>query len=125
MAIVFSKRLTKTDVDVKLSFPMKVLNVFKFPEGKDKVEFEVTNHSTGESWKFRLFRRHKACHIYPKQILSSVWRAFVQEKGLKMNDRFFLFIEKDKATKTRLKIRAQRKVPTSFKFGKEIKYVEL
>ena len=126
MQIVFSKTLSKTDVDVRLSFPMKVLKDFKFPEGKDKLEFEVTDHSTGKSWIFGLSRRNSARHPHPKPVLSSGWLAFVHAKGLKRNDRVILFIEKDKANKTRFKIRAQRKTPPSFKlFGEEIKYVEL
>ncbi|XVF01170.1 hypothetical protein REPUB_Repub04eG0065300 [Reevesia pubescens] len=117
---VFSKNLTKTDVDVRLSFPMDVLNDFEFPEGKDKVEFEVID-STQKSWKFGLSKRNKARHRHPKPVLSSGWRSYVKAKGLKMNDRVILYAEKVKVTKTRFKIKAQRKARVRFSLlGKEI-----
>ena len=123
---VFSKMLSQTDVDVRLSFPMKVLYDFEFPEGEDKMEFEVTD-SSGESWKFGLSKRNKARHSHPKPVLSSGWRAYVQAKGLKKNDKVTLYDQKDiLVTKTRFKIRAQRKIPSPFKlFGKVIEEVEL
>ncbi|XWS54869.1 hypothetical protein CRYUN_Cryun10bG0126700 [Craigia yunnanensis] len=91
----FSKKLTKTDIDVRLSFPMKVLNAFEFPKGKDEVEFEVTD-STGKSWTFDLSKRNKARHPHPKPILSSDWRAYSQAKGLKMNEGSFSTTRKTK-----------------------------
>ncbi|XVF45214.1 hypothetical protein PTKIN_Ptkin02bG0187100 [Pterospermum kingtungense] len=121
---VFSKELTKTDVGVRLSFPMKVLHDFEFPEGKDKMEFEVTD-SSGKSWNFGLSKRNEARHSHPKPVLSSGWRAYVQAKGLKVKDRvLLLYVQEDKlVTKTRFKIRAQRKVVfVPFKlFGKGMK----
>ncbi|XVE93255.1 hypothetical protein REPUB_Repub01dG0174700 [Reevesia pubescens] len=122
---VFSKNLTKTDVDVRLSFPMNVVNDFEFPEGKDTVEFDVID-GTEKSWKFALSKRNKARHPHPKPVLSSGWRAYVQAKGLKENDRVILYAQKDKDTKTRFKIQAQRKAPEPFKlFGKEMEDVVL
>ncbi|XWS62839.1 hypothetical protein CRYUN_Cryun06bG0044900 [Craigia yunnanensis] len=121
--VVFSKTLTKTDVDVRLSFPMKALNCFEFPEGKDKMEFEVTD-SSGKSWEFGISKRNKTRHSHPKPVLSSGWRPYVQAMGLKMNDRFILDDHKDKLfSKTRFKVRAERKVPALLKlFGKEIEF---
>ncbi|XVE93268.1 hypothetical protein REPUB_Repub01dG0176100 [Reevesia pubescens] len=119
---VFSKKLTKTDVDVRFSFPMNVLNDFDFPEGKDKVEFDVID-GTGKSWKFGLSKRNKDRHPHPKPVLSSGWRAYVQAKGLKRNDRVILYAQKDKVTKTRFKIQAKRKLPFKL-FGKEMEDVE-
>ncbi|XVE49114.1 hypothetical protein DITRI_Ditri01bG0056200 [Diplodiscus trichospermus] len=126
MQLVFSKKLKKTDVHVRLSFPMKVFNKFRFPEGKDKMELQVTEHSSQESWTFGLSRRNEDRHPHPKPVLSSGWRAYVKAKGLKENDKITLYEQKDKlTTKTRFKIRAQRKVVVPFKLlGKEIMEVE-
>ncbi|XVE49112.1 hypothetical protein DITRI_Ditri01bG0056000 [Diplodiscus trichospermus] len=125
MQVIFSKELKKTDIHVRLSFPMKVLNDFEFPQGTDKMEFEVTD-SCEESWKFGLSKRNKDRHAHPKPVLSSGWRAYVKAKGLKKNDKVILYEQKDKlTTKTRFKIRAQRKVIAPFKLlGKEIMEVE-
>lgn len=119
--MLVKKELTKTDVDVRLSFPMKSLKAFEFPRGKDKVEFEAID-STGKSWIFGLSRRNSHRHSHPKPVLSSGWRAYVQAKGLKQNDRVIIhYEERDKAMKTRFKIRAQRKSPKTLKlFGKEV-----
>ncbi|KAK9000493.1 hypothetical protein V6N11_080988 [Hibiscus sabdariffa] len=118
---IFSKRLTKTDVGVRLSFPMEALDDFEFPRGKDKVEFSVTD-GMGSSWEFGLTRRNGTRHSHPKPVLSSGWRAYVQAKSLKMDDRVILKRIKGKlVSKTRFKVQAQRKVPRTIKlFGKEI-----
>ncbi|GMI88201.1 hypothetical protein HRI_002489400 [Hibiscus trionum] len=118
---IFSKRLTKTDVGVRLSFPMEALNDFEFPRGEDKVVFDVTD-GMGSSWKFGLSKRNEARHSHPKPVLSSGWRAYVQAKGLKMGDRVVLYhIKGQLVNKTRFKVRAERKVGNAIKlFGKEI-----
>ncbi|XVE49120.1 hypothetical protein DITRI_Ditri01bG0056800 [Diplodiscus trichospermus] len=123
---LFSKKLKKADIRVRLSFPMKLLNDFRFPQGEDKMEFQVTDHSSQESWTFGLSKRNKACHSDPKPVLSSGWRAYVKAKGLKENDKIIFYEQKDKlTTKTRFIIRAQRKVIAPFKLlGKEIMEVE-
>ena len=116
----FPKMLTNTDVDVRLSFPVKALKFFEFPEGKDKTEFEVTD-SSEKSWTFGLSIRNKARHSHPKPVLSSGWRAYVQAKGLKIKDRVILEVHKDKLfSKTRFKVRAERKVSHIKLLGKEI-----
>ena len=104
---------------------MKVLNIFEFPEGKNKVEFEVID-STGKSWTFGLSKRNNARRSHSRPVFSSGWRAYVQAKGLKMNDRVNLYVQIDKDMKRRFRIRVGRKVPTPFKlFGKEVVYVEM
>ncbi|KAK8568125.1 hypothetical protein V6N12_006689 [Hibiscus sabdariffa] len=107
---IFVKMLSKTDVGVRLSFPMEALSDFEFPRGEDKVVFDVTD-GVGNSWKFGLSRRNEARHSHPKPVLSSGWRAYVQAKGLKMGDRVILYHTKAKLeSRTRFKVRAQRKV---------------
>ncbi|XWS62844.1 hypothetical protein CRYUN_Cryun06bG0045400 [Craigia yunnanensis] len=103
--IVFSKTLT--NIGVRLSFPLKALNCFDFPEGKDKMEFECTD-SSGKSWKFGL---SKARHSHPKLVLSSGWRAYVQAMGLKMNDRFILDDRKDIVFQNKIQSSSREKSP--------------
>ncbi|KAL4302188.1 hypothetical protein GQ457_10G021210 [Hibiscus cannabinus] len=121
---IFLKMLSKTDVDVRLSFPMEALSDFEFPRGQDKVVFDVTD-AVGNSWKFGLSRRNEARHSHPKPVLSSGWRAYVQAKGLKVGDRVILYHTKCKLeTGARFKVRAQRKVVDANSitlFGKEIR----
>ncbi|GMI83628.1 hypothetical protein HRI_002032100 [Hibiscus trionum] len=113
---MFSKTLTKTDVSVRLSFPAEALNHFKFPRGRDKVEFSVTD-GMGNSWEFGLSKRNEARHSHPKPVLSSGWRAYVQAKGLKMDDRVILYRIMGRLVSKERKAQAQRKVRL---FGKEI-----
>ncbi|KAK8698970.1 hypothetical protein V6N13_115069 [Hibiscus sabdariffa] len=119
---IFLKMLSKTDVDFRLSFPMEALSDFEFPRGQDKVVFDVTD-AVGNSWKFGLSRRNEARHPHPKPVLSSGWRPYVQAKGLKMGDRVILYHTKGKLeSRTRFKVRAQRKVVDVITlFGKEIR----
>ncbi|MBA0874812.1 hypothetical protein Goshw_022431 [Gossypium schwendimanii] len=124
---IFSKNLSKTDVDARLSFPMKALKVFQFLEGENKTEFEAAD-GIGKRWRFGLSKR-KARHskVHPKPVLSSGWRAYVKAKGLQTKDRFVLYGDLDNlSTKKRFRVRAQRKVPRSIKlFGKEIHVEEV
>lgn len=115
---IFSKDLSKTDVGVRLSFPMKALKVFQFIEGENKTEF-VAIDGIEKRWRFGLSKR-KAGHSKP--VLSSGWLAYVTAKGLQINDRFFLYGGIDKlSTEKRFRVKAQRKVRRSTKlFGKEI-----
>ncbi|KAB2047351.1 hypothetical protein ERO13_A13G036650v2 [Gossypium hirsutum] len=119
---IFSKDLSKTDVGVRLSFPMKALKDFQFLEGENKTEFEAAD-GIGNRWRFGLSKR-KARHskFHPKPVLSSGWLAYVKAKGLQINDRFFLYGDLDKlSTKKRFRVQAQRKVRRPIKlFGKEI-----
>ncbi|MBA0787987.1 hypothetical protein Gotri_025731 [Gossypium trilobum] len=124
---IFSKDLSKTDVGVRLSFPMKALKLFQFLEGENKMEFEAAD-GIGKRWRFGLSKR-KARHskFHPKPVLSSGWLAYVKAKGLQTKDRFVLYGDLDNlSTKKRFRVRAQRKVRRPIKlFGKEIHVEEV
>ncbi|GLT42725.1 hypothetical protein SLA2020_167110 [Shorea laevis] len=115
MQLLFSKPLSQTDIEVRLSVPMESLDAFEVPEGEFKVNFEAIDIKE-KPWNFRLTKRQKDVH--PKPVLSAGWLAYVQEKRLQKNDKLLLRVEGKETKKRRFRIHALRK---AFRlFGEDI-----
>lgn len=111
MMTLFSKILTFTDVKKRLSVPSRSLRYLEPFNGNCFTSFVVTDEN-GREWTFR-------CHVrkwsaYKKPVLSSGWREFVVDKGVRQGDRITLY--KDVEAEASYKIEVQRKVKL---FGKE------
>ncbi|KAK2661788.1 hypothetical protein Ddye_000362 [Dipteronia dyeriana] len=76
--VLFSKLITKTDVEKKLNVPTQAMKHFSIPEGKEFADFLVKDLK-GEIWNFRLT-------IHPMPALTDGWLEFVRAKDLVLND---------------------------------------
>ncbi|KAK3183090.1 hypothetical protein Dsin_030376 [Dipteronia sinensis] len=76
--MLFSKLITKTDVEKKLIVPTQAMKHFSIPEGKEFADFLVKGLK-GEIWNFRLT-------IHPMPALTDGWLEFVRAKDLVPND---------------------------------------
>ncbi|KAJ0014801.1 hypothetical protein Pint_21059 [Pistacia integerrima] len=74
---IFSKKLTKTDVENRLSLPTESLSSFPpFGEHQNYLEIMVDDDE-GHKWPFRLVVRRGR---YRKPVLSAGWKVFVRTK---------------------------------------------
>ncbi|KAJ6887918.1 B3 domain-containing transcription factor NGA4-like [Populus alba x Populus x berolinensis] len=87
----FSKLLTKTDIQKRLSLPTKCFKPLPSPKGSHGRDFPAIDES-GFAWTFQCSTRKKG---HPKPVLSKGWLAFVRHKELKVGDRVKFFKEKD------------------------------
>ncbi|KAL5789702.1 hypothetical protein ACOSQ2_004590 [Xanthoceras sorbifolium] len=107
---IFTKLLTKSDIESKLVVPTTALQHFSMPEGGHCTDLMVTD-STGQGWPFRLYIR--ASGRYPKPLLTTGWLQFVRTKGLQVGDEVIFSKEEEK-----YKIEVKRH--TFVLFGKHI-----
>ncbi|GLT63682.1 hypothetical protein SLA2020_362280 [Shorea laevis] len=93
MKPIFSKSLTKTDVQKRLSVPMTSLaSLPDFKEGH-KVDLWVRDASRqGKVWKFKCSIRKKN---HPKPVFCSEWLEFVRFIDLQVDDRIQFYREMD------------------------------
>ncbi|XVF45878.1 hypothetical protein PTKIN_Ptkin02bG0242800 [Pterospermum kingtungense] len=103
MAVVFSKTLTKTDVEKRLSVPSAKKQCFLEFRGQHKKEFKVVD-TRGKVWAFGCSIRKKK--QYPKPVLSKGWLQFVRWWGLQIDDEVKLHRMQDKAGKGQYVIEA-------------------
>ncbi|GAY32635.1 hypothetical protein KPL70_009064 [Citrus sinensis] len=108
--LLFSKTLTKTDINNKFSVKCKSLASFP-PSGAQKYfqDFNAEDEK-GKKWLFRL-RIRKGKHKKP--VTSAGWRRFVRQKGLKIHDKVSFFTghnEAEIATGVKYKIKVQKAV---------------
>ncbi|KAF5725858.1 hypothetical protein HS088_TW23G00588 [Tripterygium wilfordii] len=91
MAIIFSKILTKTDVEKRLSLPTKSLKSLpSFEVGRRcNVEFQAMD-GNGRLWRFGCIIRKKG---HPKPVLSKGWIAFVAHNKLQIGDQVKFYQE--------------------------------
>ena len=90
--MMFSKRLTQTDISKRLAIPTDSLSMFPpFQDGRHEIELEVWDDDghDGKIWKF-------VCSIrkignYQKPVFSKVWLDFVRAKGLSVGDEVSLY----------------------------------
>ncbi|KAF9684989.1 hypothetical protein SADUNF_Sadunf03G0007500 [Salix dunnii] len=114
--MLFTKELSKTDIEYRMSVPMKSLDAFQIGEGEHSKEIGVTDIH-GERKMFRCSTRRT--DPYPKPVLSTGWTAFAKERGLQEGDEVTLFVMDDikGAEDLELQIQARRKIKL---FGKVI-----
>ncbi|XVF45886.1 hypothetical protein PTKIN_Ptkin02bG0243700 [Pterospermum kingtungense] len=94
--LVFSKILTKTDVEKRLSVPSAKEQCFLEFRGQHKKEFKVVDKK-GKVWAFGCSIRKKK--EYPKPVLSKGWLQFVRSWELQIDDEVKLHRMQDKAGK--------------------------
>ncbi|KAJ6416203.1 hypothetical protein OIU84_004913 [Salix udensis] len=112
--LLIRKKLSKTDIDYRMSVPMKSLDAFGIRKGEHCREIGVTDIH-GERKMFRCSTRRT--DAYPKPVLSSGWTAFAKERGLRKGDEVTIFVMDDinGAEDLEFQIQARRKMKL---FGK-------
>ncbi|XWS59364.1 hypothetical protein CRYUN_Cryun08bG0115100 [Craigia yunnanensis] len=104
--VIFSKILSKTDINRRCAGPMKYFKMERFPkpqlEGDHMVDFVVTDESSHD-WSFRCSTRNIGKH--PKPVLIKEWIPFVQSKKLCEGDRVIIYEEQDETGSIHLRIK--------------------
>lgn len=96
MMAIMSKRLTKTDIEKRMTIQSKWLKSFPALSGNEHmVDFEVRDEC-GHVWKFRIYTR-KRNNKYRKPVLTKGWREFVCSKELRVDDKVAFYMEKQQA----------------------------
>ncbi|KAG5229584.1 B3 domain-containing transcription factor [Salix suchowensis] len=91
----FSKMITKTDAEKRLSLPIKFLESLPPLHGGHAVDFQAKDENA-ELWTFRCCTRKKG--RYRKPVLSKGWRAFASRKKLKVGDRIEFYEARNQST---------------------------
>ncbi|KAI9160581.1 hypothetical protein LWI28_009639 [Acer negundo] len=78
--VIFSKPLTKTDIEERLAVPTHALEHINMPEGDNHV---YPKDSGGREWRFRCYTRPNG---HPKPVFTTGWLDFVHAKGLQTGD---------------------------------------
>ncbi|KAJ6672843.1 hypothetical protein OIU85_014116 [Salix viminalis] len=86
----FSKLLTKTDIQKRLSLPTKFFKPPPSFKGSHVQDLQAIDES-GFVWSFQCSTRKKG---HPKPVLSKGWLAFARHKELKNGDRVKFLKEK-------------------------------
>ncbi|XVF45839.1 hypothetical protein PTKIN_Ptkin02bG0239100 [Pterospermum kingtungense] len=106
---LFTKLMTKTDVEKRLAVPTASLTELGFVNGqKDHFVDLLVKDSAQRVWRFRCSTRLRGNH--PKPYLSSGWLHFVQTKGLEINDKVHFYKEEDEASGAQYRIEVERNV---------------
>ncbi|KAF9671132.1 hypothetical protein SADUNF_Sadunf12G0015700 [Salix dunnii] len=112
----FSKFLSETDVNWRLTLPMKFLKSLPSFNGGHAIEFEARDEM-GKAWTFHCSVRRRG---HPKPVITRGWMAFINSKKLKMGDRVSFFKYKNRATaETFYEVRAEKAIKI---FGAVIGY---
>ncbi|KAJ6427703.1 hypothetical protein OIU84_023157 [Salix udensis] len=108
-SLIFTKVLSKTDVEHGKAIRLKSFAVFGIPQGKHSQKFDFLDMiSTGRSWSFRCSKRTNNSH--PKPVLSSDWIKYVKEKRLKEGDQVsFFHVKKDGEERLQFGVQALKK----------------
>ncbi|KAE8703142.1 Detected protein of unknown function [Hibiscus syriacus] len=91
MELIFSKLLTQTDIERRLSVPTRILYFLPFMDGRRYADLRVKDVG-GHLWTFRCIWRDGE---YAKPVFSKGWLEFVYAKNLRMYDKVELYVEKD------------------------------
>ncbi|GLT86310.1 hypothetical protein SLE2022_044550 [Rubroshorea leprosula] len=95
MELIFSKSLTKTDVQKRLSVPMASLaSLPDFEEGHT-VGLRVRDARKSKLWKFKCSIRKKK---HPKPVFCSEWLEYVRFNDLQVGDGIEFYKEMEEAT---------------------------
>ncbi|KAL8150375.1 hypothetical protein V2J09_020183 [Rumex salicifolius] len=104
--VVFSKKLSKTDILERLHWPSRYLNLLPFDSNDQHADF-IVKDLDGRRWPFRCTKRVVG---YDKSVISSVWKLFVNSKeGLKAGDEV-IFYQNDNVNEALFVVSIRRKV---------------
>ncbi|XWS54860.1 hypothetical protein CRYUN_Cryun10bG0125800 [Craigia yunnanensis] len=104
---LFSKLLTQTDIERRLSVPNQVLHLFPILDGDHRYADLQVKDNSGGLWTFRCIWRDG---IYAKPVFSKGWLEFVYAKSLKIYDKVVLYKEKDVEAAVPYRIEVTRKI---------------
>ncbi|XWS56088.1 hypothetical protein CRYUN_Cryun09bG0056700 [Craigia yunnanensis] len=110
---IFSKTLSKTDVNKRCAVPMKCFKNKRFPklEGNDKVHFEVkdeSGHAQTLCCSKRKIGNDPKHPKHPKPALTKGWIPFVCQKKLRVGDRVIIYEEQDETGLMQLRIKVEK-----------------
>ncbi|KAF9671119.1 hypothetical protein SADUNF_Sadunf12G0014400 [Salix dunnii] len=101
----FSKLLTNTDIQKKLSLPTELFKSLPSFNGGHVQDLQAMDES-GFVWTFKCSTRKKG---HPKPVLSKGWLAFVRNKKLKVGDKIKFSLNQTAATPFH-RVRAEKEV---------------
>ncbi|GLT39984.1 hypothetical protein SLA2020_141480 [Shorea laevis] len=114
---LFTKSLTQTDVQKRLSAPVMILS--SLPDFKgNAVNLRVRDARSRQVWTFKCSIRKKN---HPKPVFCSDWLDFVRCNDLHVGDEVKFYKEMDEATGANYKIEVKKAVRV---FGVIFGYVE-
>ncbi|XWS43327.1 hypothetical protein CRYUN_Cryun16bG0093400 [Craigia yunnanensis] len=113
---IFSKILSKTDINRRCVVPMKYFKMKRFPKpklgGNGMVDILVTDES-GHNWILRCSTRNIGKDLnhpkHPKPILIKEWIPFVQRKKLRVGDRVIIYEQQDETGSMHLRIKVEKR----------------
>ncbi|KAI9195777.1 hypothetical protein LWI28_017942 [Acer negundo] len=94
MVVIFSKDLTKTDIDTRLTLPMRALEHIRMPEGENNASVSCRYSNDGTEWTFRCYKRPNG---HPKPAFTTGWLEFVRAKDLRIGDTVTFSMQEDEA----------------------------
>ncbi|KAG8660507.1 hypothetical protein MANES_02G167801v8 [Manihot esculenta] len=105
--------LNLNNIDSPVNFPSRSLLAFLFPQGVYSIMFEAFDVDD-QPIPFRLSIRRVGA--YPKPVLcQALWRRYVAQKNLQLNDRVFFSLEINRVTGlVRYRVMALRRMFTLF-----------
>lgn len=103
---IFSKSLSRNDLENRLSIPASCLHFFRVPEGSNQIEFQAID-TLGKPWSFKLSLRSGG---YPKPVITGEWLSFVREKGVKVGDTVTIFQQNNGTNEGQYSISVSRRI---------------
>ncbi|KAK0606028.1 hypothetical protein LWI29_033340 [Acer saccharum] len=92
--MIFSKHLTQTDIDTRLTIPTEALEHIEMPEGENNVDVLCRYSKDGTEWTFRCNKRRNG---HPRPAFTTGWLGFVRAKDLRIGDRVTFRMQEDEA----------------------------
>ncbi|KAK1589188.1 hypothetical protein Q3G72_031315 [Acer saccharum] len=80
--VIFSKSVTKTDINARLTVPTHALEHINMPVGDNNV-YLFPKDSKGKEWRFRCYTRLNG---HPKPAFTTGWLKFVEAMELQIGD---------------------------------------
>uniref|UniRef100_A0A803LWL3 TF-B3 domain-containing protein n=1 Tax=Chenopodium quinoa TaxID=63459 RepID=A0A803LWL3_CHEQI len=105
MELIFTKRLTQTDAETRLSWPTKHMNLLRCssidlnrsPNRNDeKLEFKVYDIEGRNAWSLTCTTRRTSKFLKP--VISGGWTRFIKDNGLCKNDEIAFYKNMDPAS---------------------------
>ncbi|TXG73671.1 hypothetical protein EZV62_002250 [Acer yangbiense] len=95
--MIFSKDLTKTDIDTRLTIPTEALEHIEMPEGENNVDVSCRYYKDGSHGTVWTFRCNKRRNGHPKPAFTTGWLEFVRAKDLQIGDKVTFRMQEDEA----------------------------